>query len=668
MVFLLNNIFLTLTLFILLSVGLLLAFRIYRQWYWNKWLSHNHKVKRLEQSPTYNTGISFAKGTAVLTPFLATMLVLLVSVNIIPNESTSLDETIITNASQVLNLKASFEVLNKSSKDIILSDVITQEYDGVQDNVLSGNDAIVTSSLLEIPSSENNDSVDVTDDYLLPTYQEKIPGEFVNSDDLDDVYTDGSYIYVVFGQVLYVVHAYDEFDTYEIMETELLLTFDLESDGVLLGVYADDLYLHVLLQKDHSVIVKSYVKDNEFETNFEARFEGYLIGTKKINGILYILTQSSELDSNTVNLELPSYDIYGNTTTTTFSDLIYADGVVPNRYITLYAYNPQTHNVKILTMLGDDVQIYATDTSLYIIHKVYFLRPLSNIVSYEESYFSETSLIQSIDLTNESELQIENMKVIDGYLQSEQSITSYNNYLYMILENDSEVNMISLDDSLQTVSTLSDIQASLETISSTYFIDQMAFIIDSSNTQMNIIDISDPNNLNFVGVVDFEQTPKQLSIISSHLAILVEYAFLDTGESYGISVKLIDFTNPNSIEVIQSVVFEASQYYIWENPYFDPNYAYINTTKDIIAIPFQGTLKATVGVRTVEDITGMLMVNLEEESSLQIFGIMEYTSGEAIKALTIGDYIYTVGTDEMTVSSVSSPLQVLRTVQFLYKE
>jgi uncharacterized secreted protein with C-terminal beta-propeller domain len=268
-----------------------------------------------------------------------------------------------------------------------------------------GNRFALDGAMLEESAADTNQSPTSSgsDDYS------KTNNQVDGVDEMDNVLTDGKYLYISNYDKVQIVLAYTTEEKTDALDLVKEITFDsLKSDYdyfYFTGMYVDDSRLLIVgntyqyscdttyknedtpsgdtddsigqcyFNEYHSsTIIYEYSK-NDFTLKNTYELSGNYVGSRKIDNTIYFVTNEyipyyySEDGETTIDLDhyLPSYSINGNKTTLQYEDIMYIEGTSPSTFTTFYGINLDNQKVSSEVVLGEGgYNLYVSTENIYL--------------------------------------------------------------------------------------------------------------------------------------------------------------------------------------------------------------------------------------------------------------------------------------------------------------
>jgi len=442
-------------------------------------------------------------------------------------------------------------------------------------------------------NSENEDSVDYSETNI----------QVEGVDEPDIVKTDGTYLYVIANQTIFIIRAYPaeeaivlskisiEDDVYLsniFINHDTLIVFgasyrypnnniwpvkeekednnteiiDYEPSYYLWGVTSTIIKIYDISDKDNPDIVKDIEIDGSY---FDARMIDnyiYVIATE------YSYEIYQEFDEGNATLNIPEVTINNDTKKIPYDQIYYVD--IPQRMDTMthiIAINLDDNYVKQESyLLGGSHNIYVSQKNIFLAYTKYDYyiqpRPLIGISSNNNE---ESTIVYKISI-NYGDIFYEGQGEVPGRILNQFSMDEYDGFFrtattigYSWGENEpSSNNVYILDENLELVSKIEDI-ATGEQIYSARFMGEKAYLVTFKNTDpFFTLDLSDPYNPKILGSLKIPGYSNYLHPFDENHIIgigkdTVESNSPDFAWYQGLKIALFnvsDFENPKELDKV----------------------------------------------------------------------------------------------------------------------
>lgn len=546
--------------------------------------------------------------------------------------------------------------------------------------------------------------------------------QVVGVDEMDNVLTDGKYIYTMYQNRILItlagVMVGDEFDA-SLLENYLTFEYSnvtcSEDQFYPQGMYIDDDYLVVIgnqynyscekypegeepirgdidiYYEDYyywghqssSIQVKVYDKSNDFELEDEYTMDGYFTGTRKIGNSLYIVTNDYiPFHDEEINIDeyLPTYDVNGVTVTSEYENIIYVEGTSPNSFTTFYGIDLDTKEVDMEVILGDSgYNLYVSNENMYLVGTTYYFWPTIDLVvdtavTTEEVYENKTAILK-VSIGN-SEVEYETIGIVSGYTLNQFSMDEYEGNLRITTTEgwwgDSINNRLYiLDENLKVVSMLENLGKPGEQIKSTRFVGDYAYLVTFETTDpFYVIDVSDPSNPTVEGELLIEGYSAYLQPLGDNYILGIGYGDNDGGTN-GLKIAIFDVSDKNNPVLLgEEAIFDYSEFgWGYSSATYNHKDLLVSVDKGIIALPFSTNsyVKNEEDSYTYSYNSGILVYNFDFTDGLDYSGYVQHEENSVediyvYKSKFISEYFYTVSNKYIKVSTLSDVENILYSV------
>ena len=409
-------------------------------------------------------------------------------------------------------------------------------------------------------------------------------------DEPDIVKTDGTYIYVLAEQNLYILKAYTAEDA------ELLSKTSIKNDVYVSELFVNNDYLIVFgssynypilygraIEKDEGTGEEITVEESSWEVSSsviniydisnranpalvkEIEIDGTYFDSRMIGNYIYVV--SSEYSyyiyryyEDNYTLNIPEITIDNDTTKISYNQIYYVDSPdIVDSMTHVVSINLEDLSVNEKSFLiGISENMYMSENNIYLVYTNYdynsrtFLEDISTTNK-------EKTIIHKINVNN-GEINYINNGEVSGRILNQFSMDEHNKFFRIATttgyswdnNNPSKNNIFVLDENLEQVSSIEDI-ASGEQIYSARFLGDKAYLVTFKNTDpFYTIDMSDPYNPEILGYLK----------IPGYSNYLHPY---DETHIIGIGKDTIESGNPNFAwyQGIKIALFDVSDF---ENP------------------------------------------------------------------------------------------------------
>lgn len=542
-----------------------------------------------------------------------------------------------------------------------------------------------------------NDSGTGSDDYS------ETNNQVIGVDEMDNVLTDGMYIYALYGNELTITLAFTQEQGVDVLSLEKTITYQAdtceEDHFYPMGLYVDDERLLVIGNSyiyncdpekygedgyydyeyrwygySSEVKVLSYDKD-DFELQDEYTFNGYFTGTRKIDDTLYIITNEyipfeDEEDFNVDNY-LPYYEVNEEQQLVDYEEIYYVDGTNPNTFTAFYAVDLVTKEVDMEVILGNTgYNLYVSNNNIYLVGGVYYFWPLADLVDVEEPVQEYRTAIMRVSIDGAS-LEFSGVGYVEGYTLNQFSMDEYNGYLRIATTEgwwgeDINNRVWILDEELQVASMIENLGKPGETIRSVRFSGEWGYVVTFEQTDpFYVLDLSDPDNPEVEGELEIPGFSTYLQNINENYMLGIGFNADNEGRVNGMKISIYDITDKSNPVVFDEKVFLYEDFG-WSHSSATYNHKdlLVSASKGIIALPFSSYEWTEDGHKYN---SGILVYDFDFEDGLSFNGYVQHELDSdwniyVYKSKFIDNYFYTVSNKYIKVSPIDDVENVLDSV------
>jgi len=702
MLFLINNPGIAFILLIVIGFTILMGTKIFEEVKLNSALSLKQRTMRIS-GPIKSFGTRIAlMSSAALAPIAAVAIVTTVALS--PQSLPAGNLVKVESAEDIMDIYTTFQDRMNSSYNNL----------GWGGGLRVTNDALGAPGanfdgefeVLDAAADQNTDSG--SDDYSGTNTQ------VVGVDEMDNVLTDGKYIYTMFQNKVQISLAYTTVDGPDVLS--LYKTFEFSSEYCddeqfyPQGMYVDDDYLIVIgnqynfeckeydedsdipstdgediimdynwNQSSSHIKVLVFDKANDFELQDEYLMNGYFTGTRKIGSDLYIVTNNyipfydEDVD---IDYYLSQYEVNGEVTKALYDDVIYIEGSNPNSFTTFYGIDLDTKEVDMETILGDSgYNLYVSNENIYLVGAVYYFLPMVDFIDVEEPVYESKTAILKVSI-GDGEVQFSGTGTVSGYTLNQFSMDEYNGYLRITTTTgwfgDSVNNRLYiLDEDLNEVAVLENLGKPGETIKSTRFVGDYAYLVTFEQMDpFYVINLSDPTNPVVDGELLIPGFSTYLQPLGENFMLGIGFGDNDGGTN-GLKISIYDISDKSNPFVFDEIIFDYSEFG-WGNSSVTYNHKdlLVSLSKGIIALPFSTYHYGDSGYTYN---SGILVYNIDLETGFTFNGYVTHSSdasnsNDAInvyvyKSKFIDDYFYTISNEYIKVSTIVDTETILKSIE-----
>lgn len=688
MEFLINNPFIMFVLLIIIGFSTYMVTKIVDEIKLNSALMLKQKQMRITSAfkgvKTRIAGMTLA----ILVPMSIVVAFVVVGAN--PTITQNNDLLSITSGSDILSIYNDFnDKLNDSRYDVLVwhFDLLI----GAQDD---GDFALEDAS--------NDDAG--SDDYS------ETNNQVVGVDEMDNVLTDGKYIYSMYQNEVQITLAYTVVDEYNVLS--LYKTFEYSTDMCAdeqffpQGMFVDDDYLIVIgnqynyncdEQKDDgdddsgesilpmdyyywgyessSIKVLVYDKSDDFELLDEYTMNGYFTGTRKIGSSLYIVTNNYiPFYDEEMEIEdyLPMYNVNGVEVVVDYEDIVYIDGTNPNSFTTFYGINLNTTQVDMEAILGDSgYNLYVSNENMYLVGRTYYFWPMLDIITTDDPVYETKTAILKVAI-GEGSVEYKTLGLIKGNTLNQFSMDEYNGYLRITTTegwwgDDVNNRLYILDENLEVVSMLEKLGKPGERIKSTRFVGDYAYLVTFEQIDpFYVINLSDPENPVVEGELIIPGYSAYLQPLGENYILGIGFGD-NSGGTNGLKIAIFDVSDKeNPVILGEEVIFDYSEYgWGYSTATYNHKDLLVSIEKGLIALPFSTYNYSGVNGYTYN--SGILVYNFNFTEGLIYSGFVQHDQDSAedvyvYKSKFISEYFYTISNKYIKVSTLEDVEDILKTV------
>jgi len=731
MLFLINNPFIAFALLVVIGFTVLMITKIYEEIKINRALNIKHMSMRInEKAKKFKTRITLLS-SATLAPAALVIALFIVGSN--PNFVPTGELVQINTAKDVLEIYEDFnEKLNSSYEDDLFSNLevglfSTEEADSFRTTTTDSFEGDILGS----SGTSNYTALDGvgSDDYSLTNNQ------IIGVDEMDNVLTDGKFIYSMYNNEIDITLAYIEGVGPEVLSLYKTISYDESVEAKTQfypsGMYIDDDYLVVIGNlyttacyvysmpyegepetdiitddvdgedseepKDtdeecydyydyyygmgrSKLVVYVYDINDEFELRDTYKLSGNLIGTRKIvtdsSNSLYIVTSDYipfYLDEVNVDDYLASYTVNDQVVEAKYSDIVYIEGTSPNSFTTFYGINLDTTKVDMETVLGDSgYNLFVSNENIYLVGTIYYFLPVSSFVDVAQPIDEYRTAILKVAIS-ESKVEFSGKGFVLGHTLDQFSMDEHNGNLRITTTSGwwgEEINnrLYILDENLKEVSVLENLGKPGETIKSTRFMGDYAYVVTFRQTDpFYVLNLSDPLYPFIEGELEIFGYSAYLQQYGENHMIGLGFSADDTGRVDGLKISIYDISDKTAPIELDNIDFKYEDMG-WSNSTAIYNHKdlLLSFDKGIIALPFS-TSSFDQSIYEYRFNSGVLVYNIDLEDGFEFNGFVthEVDSLENVyvyKAKFISDFLYTISNKYIKVSTIIDSETILYSV------
>ncbi len=701
MLFLLNNPGIAFILLVVIGFTVLMGAKIFEEIKLNSALSLKQRQMRISTPlKSFKTRIALMS-SAALAPVVAVVIVATIALS--PQASLPTGDLVAVNsANDIMDIYTTFQERMGSNYDTFGWGLRT--FDGTVGAPEANFDT--TNVLTSDDGTENADSG--SDDYSGTNNQ------VIGVEEMDNVLTDGKYIYTMYQNKVQISLAYTTVDGPDVLSLYKTFTFSNEmcsgEQFYPMGMYVDDDYLVIIgnqynfeckdyetepgddeggetepsyiepyywHQNSSHIKVLVFDKNNDFELQDEYLMNGYFTGTRKIENNLYIVTNNyipfydEDVD---IDYYLSEYSVNGQVTKATYEDVVYIEGSNPNSFTTFYGIDLDTTQVDMETILGDSgYNLYVSNENIYLVGSVYYFWPMVDYVEVEEPVYESKTAIMKVAI-DDGEVEYKGTGMVSGYTLNQFSIDEYNGYLRITTTSgwgeETNNRLYVLDENLVVVALLENLGKPNEQIKSTRFVGDYAYLVTFEQTDpFYVINLTDPTDPVIEGELEIPGFSTYLQPLGEDFMLGIGFGD-NSGGTQGLKISIYDISDKSNPFVFDEIIFDYSEFG-WANSTVTYNHKdlLVSLSKGIIALPFT---TYNFGDSGYSYTSGILVYNIDLVTGFTFNGYVTHAADSAdaesaydvyvYKSKFIDDYFYTISNKYIKVSTIEDTQTILDSI------
>jgi len=682
MLFLINNPVIAFALLVAIGFTVFMGAKVVEEIKMNQLLARKHQQMRVKGE---KTGFRFRLAgltSATLAPIALVAIMVVAGLN--PTMTKNDDVIKIRTANDIRQIYLDFsEKLNVNYSGNILTP--RTALDGME------MDFMTTTGTNVLTGSEKGYTSSGSDDYSTTNTQ------VIGVDEMDNVLTDGKYIYAINENQVQISIAYTVDQGPSVLS--LYKTFDYSSEACSgeqfypTGLYVDEERLIVIGNQylynceyystepsvDGDVMIDRYMpywysqsshikvlvfdKASDFTLQDEYRMNGYFTGTRKIDNDLYIVTNNYiPLNDEEANIDdyLSTYSVNGVEVKARYEDIVYIDGTTPNSFTTFYGINLDTTEIDVETILGDSgYNLYVSNDNIYLVGEVYYFWPLANMIRVDEPVYDYKTAILKISIDNGS-VEFSKFGKISGHPLDQFAMDEYEGNLRITTTTGwwgESINnrLYVLNKDLEVVSVLENLGKVSERIQSTRFVGEYAYLVTFLQTDpFYVINLSDPQNPFVEGELEIPGFSSYLQPLNENFMLGIGFGD-SKGGTQGLKISVYDITDKSNPVIFDEVIFDYALFgWASSSATYEHKDLLVSLAKGIIALPFSVYEETEAGYSYN---SGILVYNFDFENGFSLNGYVKHAENTqdniyVYKAKFISDYFYTISNKYIKVSTI----------------
>jgi uncharacterized secreted protein with C-terminal beta-propeller domain len=255
------------------------------------------------------------------------------------------------------------------------------------------------------------------------------------------------------------------------------------------------------------------------------------------------------------------------------------------------------------------------------------------------------------------------MDEYDGYLRITTTTSRWrfdnrdiNNRLYI------------LDEELKIVSVLENLGKPGETIQSTRFVGEYAYLVTFEQTDpFYVINVADPENPVVEGELEIPGFSSYLQPYGNDFMLGIGFGDSEGG-TRGIKISLYDIRDKTNPQVFDEIIYDYSEFgFAYTSVTYNHKDLLISYQKGLIALPFTSYNYNTEEGQYYN--SGIMVFHVDEILGLRFDGFVQHevNADENVyvyKSKFIDQYLYTISNRYIKVSTIENPLEILNTLPF----
>jgi uncharacterized secreted protein with C-terminal beta-propeller domain len=698
MFFLINNPVIAVVFLIAVGLSIVIFKKLVDEIKLNKLLRIKQKAMRINVKSAFNKRIS-GLGALTMAPVGVFVLFLAFAFNIEPDVDNNVVPTF-ASAQDILSIYEDFtEKMNSSyyrGGFFIVEDAMDMEMAPTTDGMLFGDDG-------------SNAEDEGSDDFS------GVNNQVDGVDELDNVITDGLYIYSIYGNEVQISKAYTESLGSDALELLHTITFnnnyqcDTEGSSYPIGLYYTEDHLVVITTDYHydcmdgepqydywgyfydynsTTTIRMYDK-TDFSLDHETVFSGNFIGSRKIGNDIYLVTNTYiPFNNEELNLDeyLPYYEIQNQKVVTKYEDIKYVEGTTPNSFTSFYAYNVESQQVDMETVLGDSgYNLYVSEDNMYLAGSIYYFWPITAIADVEDPIYEHKTAIMRISIDHTS-VEFTGVGYVEGNVENQFSMDEYNgnlrltttqgwwdvtNYLWILDEDLNVIGQLGGEDGSESLGKPG------ERIRATRFSGDYVYVVTFLQTDpFYVINLTDPANPYIEGELEISGYSEHIKVLSNDYVLGIGYEANDTGRVTGLKFAIYDVSDKSNPFESSNTTFTFDDFgYAYTSALWNHKDLLVSLDKGFMSMPFSSSGYDDDLNRWTYN-SGIIMFDLSLEEGIgQHTFIMHEENAEfncyVYKSLFISDQFYTVSNKYIKVSSIDDPTNFTNSItlrEFSYQD
>lgn len=428
---------------------------------------------------------------------------------------------------------------------------------------------------------------------------------------------------------------------------------------------------------------------NDTPDSFE--FSGYMIGTRKINDALYIVTNNyipfhmfqNQIENMNMDDFLPTYRIGDQEMTVDYSDILYEEGVNPENFTSFYGINLSTNEVSKEVVLGESgYTLYVSLDNMYLAGTKYTWSTArfeeDGEVTEYENVEPQTNVIRMA--INGGIVSFNGGLNVDGIGLDQFAMDEHEGYFRIVTSSNSnwfwwgwtdpQINnrLVIFDEDLNEVSRIENIGKPGESVQSTRFVGDYFYIVTFLRTDpFYIFDLSDPENPFMTAELEVPGFSDYLQPINENYMLGIGYGDSEGGTA-GLKFSLYDVTNKYQTPTTTDIIFDYDvEGYMWTPTTYNHKDLLMAVHRGFIALPYTRNYEDSNGNWRYETGIQILLIDLDSETEKLTAGTrIVHSDGTdyntyVFKSIYIEEYFYTISNKFIKANTIDDMIAIRNT-------
>jgi len=416
-------------------------------------------------------------------------------------------------------------------------------------------------------------------------------------------------------------------------------------------------------------VVRDYDKGNDFALTNEYVFEGSMIGTRKMDDHLFVIT------NNFIHPEdddlLPRYVVNNTVVTTAYNNINYVRDTMPTGFTSLYGIDLVTQEVADQHLLSSSSStMHVSQNNIYLLDQRYLsIARLAFFIDQGQDVEEPRTRVTRFELTGHT-IALASAGEFIGTPLNPFSMDEQDGFLRVTTTTGwgeaTNNRLIILDKNLQVVSTIEGLGKPNERLQSTRFVGERAYLVTFDMTDpFYVVEVADPFNPVVLGELEITGFSSYLQPLDATHILGIGFDADPQGQILGLKLAIYDVSDPaNPVEKSQALLsYDA---FGWSSASVTYNHKdlLLDLNNHIIGFPFQ-SYQPLMNVSQ-----NGYMVYSFQALALTLEAFIEHSesggwNNQMQKGLILDDYLYTVSFGEVGITAledVSTQLALLSTL------